>query len=160
MEKPELPRFRNKRLRGPHVSQRTRLIFLAELAETGNATRAASAAGVSRRTLYRLRKSDPGFRAAWEDAAEIGMTVIEDMAVQRATEGHDEPVFYQGKQIGSIHKYADNLLAMLLKAYRPDRFGNRPAMSEPAVSDLRELLDAVDGATHHRPEFDADETGT
>lgn len=160
MRKRELPPFRNKRIRGPHVSEKTRMTFLAELAETGNATRAAAVAGVSRRTLYRLKKADADFHTAWEDAAEIGMTVIEDMAVQRATEGHDEPVFYQGKQIGSVHKYADNLLAMLLKAYRPDRFGNRPAMSEPAVSDLRELLDAVDGATHHYPDLGADESGT
>lgn len=151
--------YRNRRVRGPHVSHAKRMLFLTELAETGNVTRAAHVTGLSRQTWYNLRGAEGDFRTAWEDAAAIGMTVIEDMAVQRATEGHDEPVFYQGKQIGTVHRYADNLLAMLLRAYRPDRFGNRPAMPDSAVSDLRELLDAVDGATHAHLESGPDEPG-
>lgn len=155
----DLASFKNKRIRGPHVSHTKRMLFLADLAESGNATRAAHVSGASRRNLYRLKNADSDFRAAWEEAAEIGMTVIEDMAVQRATEGHQEPVFYQGKQVGSIPKYADNLLAMLLKAYRPDRFGNRPVMPASNVSDLRSLLDTVDGVTHTTGESIFDDPG-
>jgi hypothetical protein len=54
--------------------------FLAELRESPDVSAAARAAGVDRSYVYALRKSDSGFRAAWDDAIESGVDAIEGVA--------------------------------------------------------------------------------
>lgn len=96
-----------------------RTAFLGALANTGNVTRAAQAAGMERTYMYVLRREDPEFAKDWDDAIPIGAAALEDEAVRRASEGWDEPVFYQGTQIGLVRKFSDTLLIFLLKARDP-----------------------------------------
>ena len=53
-----------------------KLIFLEHFAATLDAVASAEEAGVSFSTAYAHRRSDPGFAAAWLEAAEIGIARI------------------------------------------------------------------------------------
>ena len=69
--------------------------------------------------------------------------------MRRALEGGEEPVFYQGKIVGSVRKYSDTLLMFMLKARRPERYRDRVGVD--VAEDVRALLKAVDGQTHVAP---------
>jgi len=96
--------------------------FLAVLAETATVQAACDAIDVSRYTAYKWRKDAPGFAEDWDDALKAGMLRLEDEATRRATDGVDEPVFYQGSQCGSVRRYSDTLLIFLLKAHNPEKY--------------------------------------
>lgn len=99
--------------------------FLAGLCLYGNVTRAAEEAGLDRVTLYRKRRENEDFAAEWDKALEIGVAALEDEAKRRAYEGWLEPVFYQGSNCGTVRKFSDTLLIVLLKAHMPDKYAER-----------------------------------
>lgn len=97
--------------------------FLELLRQGLSATEAAGNVGVSQRTVYDHRRSDPQFADEWARAYEIGGDILEAEAIKRAVDGWDEPVF--GKvspgidgQIGVIRKKSDRLLEVALKGRR------------------------------------------
>jgi hypothetical protein len=71
--------------------------FLAALTDSGNASAAARAAGVSSTTAYALRRDDADFAAAWDQALEDATDTLEAEARRRAVQGVQEPVVYQGQ---------------------------------------------------------------
>ncbi|QDH84312.1 hypothetical protein Axy16_007 [Achromobacter phage vB_AxyS_19-32_Axy16] len=98
-------------------------VFLENLAMNGNVTLAARAAGWKYPTIAeRYRAEDEQFAEAWVDALTQATDAMEYEARRRAMEGWDEPVWYMGEQVGSVRKYSDKLLEMMLKAHRPGRF--------------------------------------
>lgn len=92
--------------------------FLATLAETGIVSAAVKAAGVARSTAYEWRENDPAFAAAWASAEETATDALEAEARRRAIDGWDEPVFQGGKDVGTIRRYSDRMLEILLKGHR------------------------------------------
>jgi hypothetical protein len=51
---------------------------------------------------------------------------LEEEAYRRAVDGVDEPVYSaSGKLAGYRKRYSDILLTLLLRAYNPDRFGEK-----------------------------------
>jgi hypothetical protein len=114
--------------------------FLKALAETGNVTAAVTAAGTSRSRVYELRKVDPTFAAAWEEAEEIAADRLEDEARRRAVEGVPEPLVSAGKIVRdddgqpiAIRRYSDPLLLALLRAHRPPRRERSVRFQLPAL---------------------------
>ena len=84
----------------------------------------AREAGVSKTTPYRWMEEDPGFKAQVEQANEIGAECnLLPVAINRARDGWDEPVFHKGEECGMIRRFDNNLLWKLIqakiKAYRP-----------------------------------------
>lgn len=85
------------------------------------------------KTWWRWLQQDPAFKAAYEEALELGIQVLEDEARRRAVEGVDEPVVSAGKIIIDketgrpmmVRKYSDNLLSFLLRGKRPDVYGGK-----------------------------------
>jgi hypothetical protein len=71
----------------PHPARQQR--FIKALSKTGSVTKAAALAGTSRTRVYELRKTDPAFAAAWEDAQEVAADRLEDEARRRAGGGGD-----------------------------------------------------------------------
>lgn len=100
-----------------------RRCFLDRLRETANVSAAARAAGKSRSSAYQLRQQDADFRAAWDEALEEALDMLEAELWRRALEGVARPVFYGGKCCGVIRSYSDQLGMFLLKAHRPERYG-------------------------------------
>jgi hypothetical protein len=118
--------------RDVRTTQRARDVFLDALGNGLSATGAASAAGVGRRTVYDWRKADPEFAQAWDLAVESGTDLLEDVAWQRAVRGNEEPIVSMGKVVYgkdgeplTVHKTSDNILALLLKARRREKFSDR-----------------------------------
>ena len=58
--------------------------FLAHLADSANVTRAARAIGFSRTLVYLRRKSDPHFRARWDEAFAAGYERLETALLRNA----------------------------------------------------------------------------
>ncbi|MBZ5578236.1 MAG: hypothetical protein LAP40_16865 [Acidobacteriia bacterium] len=61
-----------------------------------NRSRAAKASGFQREYHYRLLKSDPKWKAAFEEAWAMGCEQLEDTAAERARFGTSDVVMYQG----------------------------------------------------------------
>lgn len=81
-----------------------RKIFLDQLAAGNSVSFAAHAAGGTSQNFRRWRDTDPEFAKDWDDAIEDGTDFIEDVATERAL------------------KKSDSLMAMILKARRPDKY--------------------------------------
>ncbi len=114
--------------------------FVKELEQTACISRACDASGIHRSTAYHARKNDKAFREAWTEALEVGCDALEYEARRRAVEGIDEPVFYQGKVCGHIKRFSDNLLVVLLRAHRPEKFRERMSVYTGPELDAETLL--------------------
>ena len=108
--------------------------FLQHLAGSGNVSASAEAAGLSRSTFYALRKNDEDFAATWADAVETATDALEAEARRRAVEGYEEYVtckdglvMHDGQPVMQ-RRHSDSLLALLLRAHRPDKFRDRSSV--------------------------------
>lgn len=88
-------------------TDRARATFLEEMRTTCNVSHSARAAGVGRRTVYDWRDADPEFAAAWDDAEEEAVDMLEKAARDRALDG------------------SDRMMEILLKAHRPEKYVER-----------------------------------
>lgn len=113
------------------VTSKKREIFLEALKYTCNVTKAAHAAGVSRREFYRIKEEDPEFAEAWQKALEVGSEALEDELMRRAKEGVLKPVFHKGEICGHVREYSDTLGIFLLKGAKPDKYADRKQVSGP-----------------------------
>lgn len=98
------------------------LKYLAILRSTGSHTVAQRASGVLNRVVRYVEGASEMFQKIKEDALDENANVLEDEARRRAVEGVDEPVFYQGDVVGYTKKYSDDLLKMLLRANRREKY--------------------------------------
>jgi hypothetical protein len=108
------------------LTEARRAVFLKALSDTGSVSTAVAVAGTSRTRVYELRKADPAFASAWEEAEEIAADGLEEEARRRAVEGVEEPLVSAGKLVRDdngrpmlVRRYSDNLLLALIKARRP-----------------------------------------
>lgn len=99
--------------------------FLAALRDGRTVTFAAKEAGVTTSTAYSARGNDPDFFAEWDAAYEDGTDLLEEEAWRRAREGTEEPVFYQGEQVGVVRRFSDTLMLELLRSRRPEKYRQR-----------------------------------
>ena len=102
MSKALLPR------QGSAITGDEKIKFLDTLRATFNVTKAASAIGRHRSSLYKLRQANKEFAAAWDEVIEECLDELEEVVYQRAREGKQAlyPIF-------------------VLKHRRPNRWGDR-----------------------------------
>ena len=124
--------------------------FCLHLGRTGSVTYAAARAGLDRRMLYRLKAEDEAFAARWDEALQLGVERLQDDAMKRALDGTERPVWRGGRQVGSVRQYDNRLLQFLLRAHRPETYGDKSrAGSSPLPFDLARRLAAAE------PRFEA-----
>src|SRR5438874_554899 len=81
--------------------------FLVHLMEGMSVEAAARAAGLrDSEFTRRLRLKDPEFRAACNEARDIGTRELEQEAQRRAYHGVDDPVYHNGVVVGHNRKYS------------------------------------------------------
>ena len=97
-------------------------LFLEYLRERPNITKAARWAGYTREYVYELRKADPDFAKAWDEALEESVDLCEGEMHRLAFDGTLKPVFQSGEKVGSIREYSDTLAIFLMKAHRPEKY--------------------------------------
>lgn len=103
------------------IEKRERFLEALKLGK-GNVSKALEAAAMSRTAAYDWRNEDEDFRNAWDEVVEASTDDYEDEAWRRAFDGVEEPVFYQGKNVGTINRKSDTLLMFMLKSRRPEKF--------------------------------------
>ncbi|GAA4008716.1 hypothetical protein GCM10022280_01830 [Sphingomonas swuensis] len=93
--------------------------FCERLAECGMVHRAAAEVGFSRNTLYRHRRNNPSFAAAWDSALVHARQRLADYLLERAFEGSFDFTYEGGELVGHRH-YLDSRLgyAMLCRLDR------------------------------------------
>ena len=111
--------------------------FLDTLRETANVTVAARSVGISPATAYKHRRDDALFAERWDEAINEAVDMLEAEAHRRAFQGTEEPVFYQGCEVGYVRKYSDPLTMFLLKAHRPDKYRERSEVKQEISGDMR-----------------------
>lgn len=107
------------------ISQKRKAIFLEAYARLGNAVAAAEETGIDRSTHKFWLKSSAAYRAAFELAEDAATEALEREARRRALDGREDPVYFNGQQVGTVRKYSDLLLMFLLKAKRPEVYRER-----------------------------------
>lgn len=120
-----------------------RTAFLSALADCGNVADAARQAGIARNALYLWKRDDSEFATEWEAALIAGGETLEEEAVRRARDGWDEPVWYQGQQIGTVRRYSDTLLIFLLKGLMPEKYSERQKIEHSGSVDIAGVLEAA-----------------
>jgi hypothetical protein len=111
------------------------IAFIEALADTGSVEAAARAVNMSQSGAYNLRRQ-PGaesFRAAWLAALGLGVMRLEDVAMDRALNGVEVPVYSYGELIGTRRSYNDRLLMFMLRNRAPDRFADGRARAMNAI---------------------------
>lgn len=98
--------------------------FIEALADTGSVDAACKAVNMSTVGAYYLRRQPgaQGFRMAWEAALQLGIQRVEDVVMDRALNGVEEPLYSYGKLIGTRRRYNDRLLMFILRNRAPERF--------------------------------------
>ena len=135
-------------------------VFLKCYQETGSIARASEAAGICRDQHYRRLRKDKKYAAAFAEATEVAIGVLEEEALRRAVYGVEEPVVFKGKftydkvkgkdgrmkrsdQPLAIRKYSDSLLQFLLRGARPERYRERYEHTGPAGGPIESKLEVV-----------------
>jgi hypothetical protein len=109
------------------LSPSRRAVFLNHLSVLGNVTAAADAAGVRTQLCYLERQRNDEFAQQWAEALDHAADALEHEAHRRAVTGVEEPFYQGGKMVGTIRRYSDNLLILLLKGSRPEKFRDKLA---------------------------------
>jgi hypothetical protein len=98
-------------------------VFIEALAQRPNVSRAARAAGISRRRVYQVREADPEFAAEWDDAIAGSLDELEEIAFGRAKD------------------VSDTLMIFLLKSHRKETYGEKPLGQQPGQDALTKFLE-------------------
>lgn len=93
----------------------------------GQVQKSCNLAGIDTRVHYAWLKEDPVYAEAYAMAKARAIDVIDQEIIRRGVKGWKEPMFYQGKVVGYVRKYSDNLLMFRAKflnpAYRDNHTG-------------------------------------
>jgi hypothetical protein len=108
--------------------------FLEAYAETCSVAHAAKFAGVKRREHYRWLERYPKYAAVFRETQRLAAEYLEGELVTRATKGWLEPVFYQGKQCGTVRRFDGSTGMALLRGMWPEKYGSKVQISAPHVA--------------------------
>jgi hypothetical protein len=103
--------------------------FIEVLRGTCNVSEAARSVGVSRGYAYQYKLEHRDFAEQWDEAEQEAVDAVELEARRRGVEGWEEPVFYKGQQCGTIRRYSDRMLEILLKGHRPEKYADRKVLT-------------------------------
>lgn len=108
------------------LDEKRKHIYLRVLAETANAKLAANSAGFrNMAAINRALANDKAFADAHREALAAAGEFIEAEAIRRAVQGVRKAVYYKGEIIDYEIVASDTLLAILLKATKPDKYADR-----------------------------------
>lgn len=134
------------RRRAPRKAKRARWSvrreanFFEALALTANVARSARIAGLADSTIYRRRRTHADFRDRWAEAVREGAARLETAMLDRALNGVEKPVWFGGKQVGTVTEYNDRLAMALLARHGPGVPPLRPSTAGLTDEEVRERL--------------------
>lgn len=114
-------------------------------------TAALDRCGLEHSALSERLAHNKDFADAYSAAFEDGLSSLEDVVVERAVMGVEEPVFHQGVIVGYKTKYSDGLLMFFLEAHRKKYRGvdadQRRSLSDDAREHLRRIFADIEEDT-------------
>lgn len=99
--------------------------YLDALAAFGTHLRASKHVGITANMARRARRKDPEFEEACQAALEDFRDSLEAEAIRRGRDGFDEPVFFKGNEVGTVRRYSDRMLELVLKANIPEKYNDK-----------------------------------
>lgn len=115
--------------------------FIDAFVETCSITKACKFTGIEKQNHYNWLNSHRGYQAAFRQAQVAASGVLEDEAIRRAVDGVEKAVTVAGeREIITVH--SDSLLAILLKAWLPEKYKDRTEHSVAFDGDVSKLTDA------------------
>jgi hypothetical protein len=118
--------------------------FLAAFEESCCVRWAARAARITRKTHYHWLHHHAAYAHRFREAQKLAADVLESEAVKRATEGWQEPIYYQGNKVGSVTRYDSGMLQFLLRGAMPEKYGNKkPQIPAPGVAPVQPKVTVV-----------------
>jgi hypothetical protein len=124
--------------------------FLSAYAESCNILWASRRAQIARRTHYDWKETRPNYAKAFARAKEWAADYLEAMAIERATDGWLEPVFYQGEQCGTVRRFDGGLMQLLLRGLKPQVYGSKTEITGPAGSPVQAKIEVVFVKSDHQ----------
>ena|SRR5436190_3243499 len=103
--------------------------YLDALPSYFTVTAALAKAGASANQLAKWREQDAAFLVKESQARDAIADQLEAEAIRRAFKGVRTPVFQGGLLAGHVTQYSDQLLTLMLKALRPDKYRERSEVS-------------------------------
>lgn len=103
---------------------RRKLKFLKLLAETGSVSVATIGIKSYRGNVYKWKREDPDFAAAWNDIWEATIDELETSLMRRAIHGYERPIYQQGKLVGAETVHHPALGMFFLSKARGEKYGD------------------------------------
>lgn len=129
--------------------------FLAELDNRrGNVSDACELIGIGRTAAYKWKSEVESFRVAWDDIVDKHTDALEAKVYDRAFDGWQEPVFYQGDECGTVTKFSDSNAQFILRARRPTiyRDNSKIELGGPDGGPLRIEVEFIQETAPDEPE--------
>lgn len=106
----------------PQLTRVKRAAFLRAYSRLGTITAAAVVANIEPKTHRNWMDADPEYRLAFQEAADLAVERMEQEAHRRAVAGWEEPVYQQGRMVGTVRRFDSTLLIFLLKGRKPEMY--------------------------------------
>lgn len=106
-----------------------KVLYLEYLPKYFSSSAALAKANADARLLARWREEDGGFLVREKMARDQLADSLEAEAIRRAFKGVRKPVYQGGLLAGYVTEYSDQLLTLMLKAMRPERFRDTATVS-------------------------------
>jgi hypothetical protein len=123
--------------------------FLERYRASGNLSQAASAAGVGRKTVYQWQEVDEQFSLRMREAENEAIDALELEARERATAGSTltREVWRGDRMVERIveRRPSDAMLIKLLQALRPEKYGDKLAVTQTQIVKTveKDIWDAI-----------------
>jgi hypothetical protein len=109
----------------PEISDTKKRRFLAAFAHLGQREAAAASVGIDSRTHRYWMQKDLVYAEGFKRAEAFVADRIEDEIFRRGIGGWEDPVYWQGAQVGTIRRYSDTLLIFAAKGAMPAKYKDR-----------------------------------
>lgn len=94
--------------------------ILNEICNTGVMGLACVACGISISHMRRLRQEHEEIQALVDEAMSIYHERLRYTIHNKAVDGWEEPVYYKGEEVGSVHRFSERLLELQAKRHMPE----------------------------------------
>jgi hypothetical protein len=110
--------------------------FLESFDRTRSIRASAKEIGIHFSTVYREKKEDPIFGKAVTINRAVHVDDLEASAFNKAIDGWDEPVFYQGIESGVKRVFSVTLMIFMLKCWKPERYNIENRATEEDAKEI------------------------
>lgn len=94
--------------------------ILNEICNTGVVGLACMTCGISLSHFRRLRGEHEELQAITDEAMALYHDRLRYTIHNKAVDGWDEPVFYKGEEVGTVHRFSEKLLELQAKRHMPE----------------------------------------